>query len=316
VVASLPFAIEWISSLKTGSYTPPSSQHTIYGFIDFGFVEWLRFITLAQVFHPDPNAADLQAKFTTLNAVYWTLAIEVQFYVVVTATLYSRRWFYGVLAVVTLISIPFALLPGTYVVGIFLPYWPMFAMGIALYFVLERGIWPDSVFGRWAPLVGAAVTLAIAISFAVGAVNGHRMNSFLFAALFVIVLWFGKLCDARFMAVRSTRAWVVRLPVLILLALGAMSYSLYLLHARLQFLIMQFVRQVITANTILFDIVTLVATCLVCYCFYRCCEAPFIISQRRSGRLSSTRDARPRPAPALAGEGLVQSTTGSGAAAE
>ncbi|HYV36723.1 MAG TPA: acyltransferase family protein, partial [Gemmataceae bacterium] len=76
VVISLPFLIELISALKTGQFVAPSAENLNYGFLNYSFVDWLRVVSLTQVFSPMPGITNLQAKFTSINAVYWTLAIE------------------------------------------------------------------------------------------------------------------------------------------------------------------------------------------------------------------------------------------------
>ena len=84
-----------------------------------------------------------------------------------------------------------------------------------------------------------------------------------------------------------------------MLVLGAMSYSLYLLHARLQFLSMQLLRQVVRPDTLMFDVATIVVTCMFCYAFYCVCERPFMTARSsRSGKLIVD-----NPMPALAAQG-------------
>ncbi len=72
-----------------------------------------------QVFYPDGGG--LSGKFTRLNAVYWTLAIEFQFYLVVMLALVLRKRFYLTLLATTALSLPFLPYPATRNTGIFLP---------------------------------------------------------------------------------------------------------------------------------------------------------------------------------------------------
>jgi peptidoglycan/LPS O-acetylase OafA/YrhL len=60
-----------------------------------------------------------------------------------------------------------------------------------------------------------------------------------------------------------------------------MSYSLYLLHSRVEYLVMQVTRQLVAPDSIGFDLFTMLVTCVLCYVFYLCCEAPFVLSRRR-----------------------------------
>ena len=149
VVVSIPFLIEGISSLKTGVYTRPTSAGNVpLGYLNFSAFEWLRMATLTKVFDPLGAETSLESKFNRLNAVYWTLAIEVQFYAVVALALAFRRRFYGVLIVATLISVPFLLNPASYHTGIFLPYWPMFAVGVGIFAGFEKGFHPTNRLGQ------------------------------------------------------------------------------------------------------------------------------------------------------------------------
>jgi peptidoglycan/LPS O-acetylase OafA/YrhL len=56
-----------------------------------------------------------------------------------------------------------------------------------------------------------------------------------------------------------------------------MSYSIYLLHGRLQFLAAQICRQVTSGVTT--DIAVICLTCAMCHVFYRFCETPFVRSR-------------------------------------
>jgi peptidoglycan/LPS O-acetylase OafA/YrhL len=87
----------------------------------------------------------------------------------------------------------------------------------------------------------------------------------------------------------------VRLASCSLVALGAMSYSLYLLHGRIQFLVMQPFRQVLPADGIAFDLAVIAATSLICYGFHLMCERPFMYPCRRASpphRGASSPDGR------------------------
>lgn len=201
---ALPFVVEGISFLKTGHFVFPTK-----GFVRYGVVDWLGVFTLAKVFEPLP-VVYLQTKFADINAVYWTLAIEVQFYLAVALALASRRIFL-VLGLLTLAAAGSMVIPGIWTSGIFLPYWPTFAAGALLYAI--RDSIPRWLF-NWEP------------------------------------------------------PWLLS-------ALGAMSYSLYLLHGPMRFLGMQVVRQIVPVG-VAFDVGSIALTCLFCWLFYWACERPFV----------------------------------------
>lgn len=282
VVCSIPFLIELLSSIKTGHYNPPSSANLNYGFLNYGVQDWLLVGTLTQVFVPMPEAASLQYKFTTINSVYWTLAIEVQFYLVVTLAIYLRRC-YVVLLLVTVISLPFLFVPASVLTGIFLPLWPMFAIGVALYWMFERGFAPSRFLRpsllplTWIGLLILSVGFMLQITF------GSRINSFLFAAGFGLFLFLGEGLDHPFIdRILSSKRIPVRILSTMFMAFGAMSYSLYLLHGRLQFLLAGVCRQVLPVDSVIFDLAVIAATCAICFVFYRFCERPFMSLRQRT----------------------------------
>jgi peptidoglycan/LPS O-acetylase OafA/YrhL len=282
IVACLPFIIEGISSLKTGSYTPPTSERLNYGFLDFGFFEWLRLATLTQVFWPVEQAGSLQDKFTMINAVYWTLAIEVQFYCVVAGCLaVSRKHFTKLmLGVAAVCSICLAAGMSS-LSGLFIAFWPMFALGAILYFVLERGWSLEMTDNRL--IQGSLVVLALSIVglFFAGAANGIKPSFITFSVMFAIVLWLIRPVDSKVRDLQQRN--VIGIFVKLSCSLGAMSYSLYLLHGKLQYLSMRAVRQIFNVNTIPYDFFVILVTCLLCWPFYLACELPFSQPPKKAG---------------------------------
>lgn len=276
VVIAIPFLIESFSSLKTGAYVAPTSAGNLnHGLVDCGLFEWVRLVTLTQVFWPAEGATSLQSKFTMINAVYWTLAIEVQFYCVVGAALtLSRTKFYSLLLILTAVCAPFAMLGLLVVSGLFVPFWPMFAMGSCLFFVLERG-WSFASDGHKLPRV-ISVTLSCLglVIFSVAASTGFEPSWNCFATSFAVGLWLLKPVDKWFQNLSSHKYW--KLCVKPFVMLGAMSYSLYLLHGKLQFVTAQFSRQLFEVDSIVYDVSVIVGTCVLCWPFYVYCETPFV----------------------------------------
>jgi peptidoglycan/LPS O-acetylase OafA/YrhL len=280
---ALPYVIEAISAIKTGALVLPEPA-----WLGLGTLDWLQFATLTRVFTAQGN--DLQGVFTIVNAVYWTLAIEFQFYLVMVAVLFFPRWWKQWLIVVCAVS----LLPGTDAIpGLFLPYWPSFFVGLALRWVHERGISADRWFGQQtvgiacallAVLVAAGVLAVYHPGLAAGLAGVHDQAAMLGFALYAAaILWLGGGIEQQLAGTGAGGAagrWLMR-PFLLL---GASSYSLYLLHGKLFHLPELFIRQLVSPQNSLYPILTMTSTAVLCYLFYLLCEKPFM-SQRYQRRL-------------------------------
>lgn len=292
VVASLPFVIEAISALKTGTFYPPSAEGNVsLGYLRYGLIEWVRVLTLTQVFTRFPEAGSLQVKFTTLNAVYWTLAIEFQFYLVMAMALALRTRAVTWLMAVSVVSLVISFAGIWRVVGIFLPYWPMFATGILLYVLLERGC-SFRVVTRATNHTGAMIAVAALVSgFLVATILGHLVSDLGFAMGLAVALWCMHDLDEPYAAALRDGSALWQAALRSFKLLGLMSYSIYLLHGRVQFLADQLCRQIVRPSISL-DVMVICTTCGLCYVFYRYCERPFILSRPKVAVSES--DGRPR----------------------
>ncbi len=282
VVAALPFCIEILSALKTGIYHAPTSKNNInYGFLKYDIFEWMRLATLTQALWPVENVRSLQEKFTSINAVYWTLAIEVQFYCIVAIALnLSRKRFYWTLAFITAICLPFSIMDLLLASGLFIPFWPMFAVGGFLFFVLDRGWSLDNDNFRpskFASVIAVFILITGIMSFMIAASRGFNPSWLSFSAFFAICMWLVKPQDKWFNHMVDNRH--LKYFIIPFITLGAMSYSAYLLHGKLQFLTAQLARQVLEVDSIKYDVSVIVSTLILCYPFYVYCESPFFKSK-------------------------------------
>jgi peptidoglycan/LPS O-acetylase OafA/YrhL len=277
VSVSVPFIIAGLSSLKSGHYEPPVPSGHNFGFLRYTPTDWVLTGTLAQTFRPMPGHPGW--RFTSLNAVYWSLALEVQFYIVVALALYlspSRmRW---ILLGVTLLSIPAAALNDAsgYTSGFFLWWWPLFALGGALFYLMKHGIHPTRPVSMLLVVIGAA---AIAYTFQF---RGGLYEQILFALGFSAILWCALPFDGKLAAMQEHRLW--RYPLGAMALLGAMSYSIYLIHGRIQHVAAQVTRQVFGPTT-LGDATAMALTLIACWPFYLWCEKPFIGSAPAARRV-------------------------------
>jgi peptidoglycan/LPS O-acetylase OafA/YrhL len=293
VLVALPFLIEAISSIKSGHFTVPQPAWQALDAVD-----WLQIATLTRVF--TAHDGDLQSVFTVFNAVYWTLAIEFQFYLVMFAVLFVPRWWKHVLVAVCMLS----LIPGlTGMPGLFLPYWPSFFVGLVLRWTHERGATANRLFGARTPVVAGVLLAGLVaaglagvyvrnLALALSAMDG-QVTMVCFALYAATILWLGGGIEQA-LAGRAVGGaagcWLMR-PFLLL---GASSYSLYLLHGKLFHLPELFIRQVVPTGSSLYPVLTMVATAFLCYLFYLCCEKPFM-SKRYQRRLADELEDRSVP---------------------
>jgi peptidoglycan/LPS O-acetylase OafA/YrhL len=279
VVALLPFVIEALSALKTGVFVAPTAEGNInLTYQRFGIFDWLRVATLTQVFAHVEGARNLQAKFTIINSVYWTLAIEFQFYLVMTMALWLRTRAVLLLGAVTVVSLPLWYADLWKVSGIFLPYWPMFAVGIGLYLAMEHDLTCRRIVGsshRAVAVVGLALAMGV---FVAVTLRGTVTGDVAFTCGFGFVLWCLHDFDSSYQSALERGALPIRVPLTLFKFLGVMSYSVYLLHGRLQFLAHQLARQLLAAGIAL-DLTVLALTCAMCAVFYWYCEKPFVRSR-------------------------------------
>jgi peptidoglycan/LPS O-acetylase OafA/YrhL len=266
VVMALPWIMALVSQLKSGSFERPQLDYA-----HLGPRGWLQHLSLGQIFAP--GFERIVDKFSALNSVYWTLAIEVQFYLVMGLGLLRRPWLMPLLGVTTLLGVACALRPELYLQGVFLPYWPMFAMGIALYLAFERGWEPRA--SRGSILCGLAVFAAGLTAIGLDLFEFHQHA---FAALSTLGLFFLRPID-RWLEKPLRGAQALLRGGLV--QVGNMSYSLYLLHAELMILTLMFLRQGLSQSSLAGLAATITVTTLLTYPFYRFCEKPFILGAPR-----------------------------------
>lgn len=196
--------------------------------LDVSWVKWLQNVTLTQwvslVGTGWAYAADNPANFVT---AYWSLNYEEQFYLLIALMMVgvslTRRSFLWFALPLIGASIIWNLMVPFYSNGLFIEYWLHFGIGILVYYRLCR---LTSTFSRRlvdAFLIGLAITSAWLAWFA----NIDWWTRRPLAQELVVVSVFALVL----IALRRFNDSFKRLPASrILMALGAISYSLYLIH--------------------------------------------------------------------------------------
>ena len=190
---------------------------------------------------------------TPISVVYWTLCIEIQFYLAFIAMMLARRRVENAALISALAALPWAFgLVGPLYAGSFLPFWSSFMLGVL---IGERFFW------------AYAVTLTIA-----GVFTGY---AYTFASLAGATLIFA---GSRFKGV----AYFLNLRGVQFL--GLVSYSLYLFHNQVSggtdFMLKRALPGSVTADLIRLMII-LIACVVIAYMAYKFVEQPSIDLSRR-----------------------------------
>jgi peptidoglycan/LPS O-acetylase OafA/YrhL len=274
VILLLPFVLELLSSLKTGHYVQPESlvaRYTPW--------EWVNVVLLTQVFWA--HSSDLAREFAGINTVFWTLAIEFQFYIVVFLALCLGRFYRHAIVLVTLASLLVMTIPNTLNFGLFIHYWPSFAVGIGLAYLHRNGIQlhVNSIRNLMLLISLTAVTLA----FAAYVHPIHiQTNHLVFSSIFGALLWLFSDLEIVLQRLKNCKSRIVYFLLEPWLVMGAMSYSAYLLHLKLFLLPFMFVSQVFDTNSIALGLVTIFLTLLLTYPFYYFVERRFLSNRYKN----------------------------------
>ncbi|MCA9034536.1 MAG: acyltransferase [Planctomycetaceae bacterium] len=248
---------------------------------------WLQVVSL----FPGPQ---LETAIGSINGVYWTLVIEVQFYCVVAFLVFLKTHFWRNFAIVTVLSVvaTFAGLLTTSTSCA--PYWPLFSIGGLIYWLRTRqhffaGIWRLQF---WAMLFLTGIAVA---SFEVQYAR-HGLGKYysVTAVLTGFLIWLSNPPETVYTS-RPEFKWIVSL----LSSAGLMSYSLYLVHYPVnRFFIkhISFLGRPAAAGSTLqpaanfIDLLRLAVVIIVAYAFYVFCERPIHSRLQRKQRQTANPD--------------------------
>lgn len=277
-LAPLPYLKGMLASSPGGQAAPLYASFTA--------ADWFSTATLLQAFRRPE--IPINEKFGEFNVVYWTLALEVQFYLVVAIALWCRSRFAMLLTVVTIAGAACELNPAakSYCLsaGWFLPWWPMFAWGLLLYesrtrdWTLRRLLAP-----RACLIVSFTALLGLVLGTLSWLAQGNRLSEHAAAFVFAVALWLYASIPFEALPPSPVMGRAVRGLSLPLFTLGLISYSVYLIHFNLHKFPRMVLERVLPANSILMDVLVIVSTCLLCVPFYLVCERPFATVKPRRG---------------------------------
>lgn len=258
---------------------------------------WLQNLTMTQwvslLFHP---VADAPQNRKLLVDAFWSLNYEEQFYLVVAlALLLSLRRRIPIIAVVLVLTAAGLLwncaVPGGWVTGFFLEYWVHFSLGAILFYVL-------CVFPARSARVSFVAAVAALLVYCLAHILPWRPEFELQRRAYVELVVVCGFTLALFFA-RPFSAWIARRALWRPIAgLGAISYSLYLIHQFNLTLVQSTIDRIAgyapepVRLTLMLGLFIMIATL-----FWFCCESPFLNRPIPQG--GSAGATSPTPASAL-----------------
>lgn len=197
--------------------------------LDRPLLEWLQNLTLTQwvsnLFHPVNSPWENPKLFVV---AFWSLNYEEQFYLVVGLGLLAARYLrvptaFYVLALAAVGLVWNWSIPGNWICGLFIEYWPHFALGSCLYFVLCRfaDMRSRRLFTLVTVLIGTACSVRVLLWQGNSGDELRAMVELSFLCATTLALFLLRPFSP---AIAASGYWR---PVA---ALGTISYSLYLIH--------------------------------------------------------------------------------------
>jgi peptidoglycan/LPS O-acetylase OafA/YrhL len=234
-------------------------------------IQWLQNITLTQwlsiPFGPPMAALDNR---TNAVAAFWSLQYEEQFYLIVAMLMLLRASSMRVITALLIgTSLVYVFCFGPRATGFFLDYWFHFGLGAAVFYRLCR---MPPTFSRH--MLDAALVLAAAAAWVLAVSNAMPGPRPVLMEISVTLTFAVVLIVVR----RVDRLFAAGMPGRLLMALGLISYSLYLVH-QFNLMLVQGVAQRLTgsaANSTAVLSISVVFHLAIATVFWFFCERPFL----------------------------------------
>ena len=285
VIVALHWGVELLKATVTGEWNSLNSER----FRHYNWLDWIKIASLTQIF--DQRFGVFFGRFGHVNGAYWTLGIEFQFYLVVALGLLRPRWFLPLTSVLAAVSLATYYHPewSFYALnsGACVPFWSWFALGIMVHSLLTIGATPELLFRHRARLAAGILIASLASIFLAATLMGYAIERLVFAVGFSVALWAGKSIDLPDLAQRTERRTMSGFFHQACCLLGAMSYSLYLIHNQASDSWRSLLSLGGIRGSIVADLMCVGLTVLCCYPFYLFCEAPFV----KGKKISSTSES-------------------------
>ena len=264
----------YLLSLAFFALTRTVKASTGLGTFHRPLLEWIQNVTMTQWFslvrHPLGHAYENKTLFVD---AYWSLNYEEQFYLIVALLIASSAFVNRrvMLALITIGAVFYNLIPHQPIHGIFIEYWPHFAIGSLLFYRLCR--MPGATMRRFTDLALATVAILYGAmawqnrgyEFVIRPVNYEMFIAATFALLLIAI----RPLNDRFKVSHIGR---------VLMRLGLISYSLYLINQFNVIPVKAIAGYVVPAGApdALRTIVEVMAEMTIATVFWYACERPFL----------------------------------------